>query len=36
MGAQELQLTATERRLLLYLATNAGRMVTPDLILEHV
>ena len=33
---QEINLTATEYRLLSYLARNAGRVVTPDQILENV
>ena len=36
MGGQEVNLTATEYRLLSYLAHNAGRVVTPDQVLERV
>jgi DNA-binding response OmpR family regulator len=36
LGAQELELTPIEYRLLAYLAQNAGRVVTQDLLLEHV
>jgi DNA-binding response OmpR family regulator len=36
LGEQEVNLTATEYRLLSYLARNAGRVVTPDQILEAV
>lgn len=36
LGGQEVDLTATEYRLLSYLARNAGRVVTPDQILEKV
>jgi DNA-binding response OmpR family regulator len=36
LSGQELQLTPTEYRLLAYLAQNAGRVVTQDLLLEHV
>ncbi len=36
LGGQEVNLTATEYRLLSYLAHNAGRIVTPDQILEEV
>ncbi|HEX78243.1 MAG TPA: response regulator transcription factor [Dehalococcoidia bacterium] len=36
LGGQEVNLTATEYRLLSYLARNAGRVVTPDQILERV
>lgn len=36
LGSQEVKLTATEYRLLAYLARNAGRVVTPDQILESV
>ncbi|MFC1934501.1 response regulator transcription factor [Chloroflexota bacterium] len=35
-GSQEVDLTATEYRLLSYLVRNAGRVVTPDQILERV
>ena len=35
-GKQEIDLTALEYRLLTYLANNAGRVVTPDQILESV
>ncbi len=35
-GGQEVNLTATEYRLLSYLARNAGRVVTPDQILAKV
>ncbi len=36
LGSQEVTLTATEYRLLSYLVRNAGRVVTPDQILEKV
>ena len=36
MGGQEIELTPTEYRILAYLAHNAGRVVTQDLLLEHV
>jgi len=36
LGNQEVNLTATEYRLLSYLARNADRVVTPDQILEKV
>ena len=36
LNSQELDLTATEYRLLSYLAINAGRVLTPDQILEKV
>ena len=36
LGGKELNLTAIEYRLLSYLARNAGRVVTPDQILEKV
>jgi DNA-binding response OmpR family regulator len=36
MGGQEVTLTPTEYRILAYLAQNAGRVVTQDLLLEHV
>ena len=36
LGSQEVNLTATEYRLLSYLVRNAGRVVTPDQILEKV
>jgi len=36
LNRQEINLTATEYRLLSYLARNAGRVVTPDQILENV
>ncbi|HEX8033566.1 MAG TPA: response regulator transcription factor [Ktedonobacterales bacterium] len=36
MGDQEVQLTPVEYRLLAYLVQNAGRVVTQDLLLEHV
>jgi len=36
LGGQEVNLTATEYRLLSYLARNAGRVVTPDQILGQV
>ena len=36
MKGQELDLTPIEYRLLAYLAQNAGRVVTQDLLLEHV
>ncbi len=35
-GEEEVRLTATEYKLLAYLATNAGRVLTHTLILEHV
>ena len=35
-GEDEVRLTATEYKLLAYLATNAGRVLTHTLILEHV
>jgi len=35
-GGQEVILTPTEYRILAYLAQNAGRVVTQDLLLEHV
>jgi len=36
LGGQEIYLTATEYRLLSYLARNAGRVLTPDIILTNV
>ena len=36
MAGQEVPLTPIEYRLLAYLAQNAGRVVTQDLLLEHV
>src|SRR5262249_49519321 len=36
VGGQEIQLTPIEYRLLAYMAQNAGRVVTQDLLLEHV
>jgi DNA-binding response OmpR family regulator len=36
MRGQEVALTPTEYRILAYLAQNAGRVVTQDLLLEHV
>lgn len=36
LNGQDIDLTATEYRLLSYLARNAGRVVTPDQILERV
>ncbi len=36
VGGQEVNLTATEYRLLSYMARNAGRVVTPDQFLEKV
>jgi DNA-binding response OmpR family regulator len=36
MGGQEITLTPTEYRILAYLAQNAGRVVTQDLLLEQV
>ena len=36
MRGQEVSLTPTEYRILAYLAQNAGRVVTQDLLLEHV
>lgn len=36
MDGQEVQLTPVEYRLLAYLVQNAGRVVTQDLLLEHV
>lgn len=36
LANNEINLTATEYRILCYLARNAGRVVTPDLILERV
>ena len=35
-AGQEVSLTATEYRILAYLAQNVGRVVTQDLLLEHV
>jgi two-component system KDP operon response regulator KdpE len=35
-GEEEVRLTATEHKLLAYLATNAGRVLTHRQILEHV
>ncbi|MFC1916965.1 helix-turn-helix domain-containing protein [Chloroflexota bacterium] len=36
MGSQEVNLTATEYRLLSYLVRNAGRVVTPDQVVQKV
>jgi DNA-binding response OmpR family regulator len=36
MGAREIELTPTEYRILAYLAQNSDRVVTQDLLLEHV
>ncbi len=36
LAGQEVELTPTEYRILAYLAQNAGRVVTQDLLLEHV
>ena len=36
LAGQEIPLTPTEYRILAYLAQNAGRIVTQDLLLEHV
>ncbi len=36
LGRQEIDLTATEYKIISYLARNAGRVVTPDSILYHV
>jgi len=36
MDGREIELTPTEYRILAYLAQNAGRVVTQDLLLEHV
>jgi DNA-binding response OmpR family regulator len=36
LAGQEVELTPTEYRILAYLAHNAGRVVTQDLLLEHV
>jgi len=36
MGSQEIELTPTEYHILAHLAQNAGRVVTQDLLLEHV
>jgi DNA-binding response OmpR family regulator len=36
MGGQEIELTPTEYRILAYLAQNSGRVMTQDLLLEHV
>lgn len=36
VGGKEISLTPTEYRLLAYLAQNVGRIVTQDLLLEHV
>ncbi len=36
MGEREIELTPTEYRILDYLAQNSGRVVTQDLLLEHV
>ena len=36
MGSQDVKLTATEHKLLSYLARNAGRVITPEQILEKV
>jgi DNA-binding response OmpR family regulator len=36
MGEREIELTPTEYRILAYLAQNSGRVVTQDLLLEHI
>ncbi len=36
MGQREIELTPTEHHILAYLAQNSGRVVTQDLLLEHV
>lgn len=36
MGAREIELTPTEYRILAYLAQNSGRVMTQDLLLEHI
>jgi len=36
IGGEEVRLTATEYRVLSYLASNAGRVVTPDQLLEQI
>jgi DNA-binding response OmpR family regulator len=36
MGEQEIELTPTEYRILAYLAQNSGRVMTQDLLLEHI
>src|SRR5438105_4976307 len=36
IGGREIELTPTEYRILAYLAQNAGRVLTQDLLLEHV
>jgi DNA-binding response OmpR family regulator len=36
MAGREVTLTPTEYRILAYLAQNAGRVLTQDLLLEHV
>jgi len=36
LAGTELTLTPTEYRLLTYLAQNVGRVITQDLLLEHV
>ncbi len=36
LGEREIELTPTEYRILAYLAQNAGRVVTQDLLLEHI
>jgi DNA-binding response OmpR family regulator len=36
MNGQEIALTPTEYRIIAYLAQNVGRVVTQDLLLEHV
>jgi DNA-binding response OmpR family regulator len=36
LGGQDVRLTATEQKLLIYLTVNAGRVITPDQLLEKV
>jgi len=36
MGGREIELTPTEYRILAYLAQNSGRVMTQDLLLEHI
>jgi DNA-binding response OmpR family regulator len=36
MGEREIELTPTEYRILAYLAQNSGRVMTQDLLLEHI
>jgi len=36
LGEREIELTPTEYRILAYLAQNAGRVMTQDLLLEHI